>query len=208
LNTGYPARFAAADLLSEPITGVQIDLLEDSPDVLCIDTTFAASRPGTLHGVGGWFNAQLSPSTEMSNSPIDPDRIRRRQVFFPIERPVPLKAGDRVDLTMRIRPEERIVSWTVRVGSGGTPVMRSVHSTLKGMLLDPADLRMTDPAYRPALTDRGVARRSVLELCDGSRTLGDIETEVFTRHRELFGSAAEAAVFVSEVVTRYTHDAR
>jgi hypothetical protein len=74
------------------------------------------------------------------------------------------------------------------------------------MIIDGADLEMTDPAYRPVLTDRGVARRSVLELCDGARTLAQIEAEVFARHPGLFASAGEAAVFVGEVVTRYTHD--
>jgi hypothetical protein len=44
-------------------------------------------------------------------------------------------------------------------------------------------------------------------LCDGRRTLDEIEREVFARHGALFASPAEAALFVSEVVTRYTRDA-
>ena len=79
---------------------------------------------------------------------------------------------------------------------------------LKGMLVEPADLRVTDPAYRPTLTDRGVARRSVLELCDGIRTLAELEAEIYRRHPRLFRTAADAAVFVGEVVARYTHDAK
>jgi hypothetical protein len=74
------------------------------------------------------------------------------------------------------------------------------------MLMDPADLRRTDPEYRPALTPRGAARLSVLTLCDGRRRLHDIEAGVYDRHRDLFASAAEAAEFVAEVVTRYSTD--
>ena len=206
-NTGYPTRFDASQLLCAPVTGCRIDLATSAPPVLRIDASFTAVRPGTLSGVGGWFTAQLSPSITLSNSPLDLRQIHRRQVFFPIEREEPLDAGDRIDLSMRILPDDPIVSWTVDLTRQAGPAARFSHSTLKGMLFDATDLRMTDPEYRPRLTDRGVARRSVLELCDGSRTLAQIETELFERHRALFPSPAEAAVFVSEVVSRYTDDA-
>jgi hypothetical protein len=60
------------------------------------------------------------------------------------------------------------------------------------------------PRSVPVLTDRGEARRSILELCDGIRTLADVEREVYDRHPSLFKSRDEAAAFVAEVVTRYT----
>jgi protein arginine N-methyltransferase 1 len=206
-NTGYPTRLAPSQLLSEPQRGVSLDLTVDSPYPLRIEAAFTVARKGTLDGIGGWFAAQLSPSTVLTNSPLDPNRINRRHVFFPVESPVAVGEADRVELGMQILPDESIVSWKVAVHrTAGLPV-RFSHSTLNGMLIDPADLRMTDPACRPALTERGVARRSVLELCDGARSLAQIEAEVFARHPGLFGSTAEAAVFVGEVVTRYTHDA-
>jgi SAM-dependent methyltransferase len=206
-NTGYPTRFAADHLISPPATGCRIDLAAASPGVLRIDVSFTAARPGILGGIGGWFHAQLSPSTTVSNSPLDPGRIRRRQVFFPIERQVPVEAGDRIAVAMRILPDEHIVSWTVDVSPRTGPAVRFAHSTLKGMLMEARDLRMTHPGYRPVLTTRGAARRSVLELCDGARTLAQIEAEVFARHADLFGSAADAAVFVGEVMAESTHDA-
>jgi protein arginine N-methyltransferase 1 len=206
-NTGYPTRLAPGQLLSAPHTGVRIDLGTDVVYPLRIDATFAVGRAGTLDGIAGWFAAQLSPSIAVSNSPLDPERITRRQAFFPIDRPVAVAAGDRVDVAMRILPDESMVSWIVTVHPAAGSPIRFSHSTLKGMLLSGTELRMTDPAYRPSLTDRGVARRSVLELCDGARPLSQIEAEVFARHPALFRSAAEAAVFVAEVVTRYTRDA-
>ena len=205
-NTGYPTRFTTDQLLAEPATGCEIDLARNAPDLLRIDLNFAAARSGTLHGIGGWFRAQLSPSVSLSNSPLESRPIRRRQVFFPIEQPVPLAPGDVIGLAIRILPSEKMVSWNIEVRPRSGSSVRFAHSTLKGMLIDPAELRMTDPSYRPALTDRGVARRSVLELCNGVRTLAEIEAEVLARHPAIFESAAAAAVFVAEVVTRYTHD--
>jgi hypothetical protein len=43
----------------------------------------------------------------------------------------------------------------------------------------------------------------VVNLCDSVRTLTEIEDEVFRRHPDLFRNR-EAAVFVAEVVTRYS----
>lgn len=206
-NTGYPTRLAPHQLLSEPQPGASLDLGADLQYPLRIDTIFTVRRTGTLDGIAGWFAAQLSPSTTLSNSPVDPHRITRRQAFLPIESPVAVGEGDRVEVSLRILPEESIVSWTVTIHPTAGSSVRFAHSTLKGMLLTGADVRMTDPAYRPALTDRGVARRSVLELCDGARSLAQIEADVFARHPDLFRSPAEAAVFVGEVVTRYTQDA-
>jgi protein arginine N-methyltransferase 1 len=208
-NTGYPTRFAADHLLADPATGTTVDLTHGSRGggPLRLDTSFAMQRAGVLHGIGGWFGAQLSPSVRVSNSPLDPCRIARRQAFFPIEAPVAVAEGDRVHLTMRILPDELVVSWAVTVEPRRAAATTFRHSTLNGMLLNPATLRMTAPDYRPVLTDRGLARRTVLELCDGARTLAQIEAEVHRRHAGLFGSDGEAAVFVGEVVTRYTRDA-
>jgi hypothetical protein len=44
----------------------------------------------------------------------------------------------------------------------------------------------------------------VLDLCDGVRTLSDVEAELQQRHPELFPNRTDAAVFVAEVVSRYS----
>ena len=205
-NTGYPARFAPSHLLAAPQRGIALHPGEPTSYPLRIDATFEVTRPATLDGIGGWFDARLAPGVAMSNSPIDSDRILRRQAFLPIPAPVAVAGGDRIDVRLRILPDDVVVAWTVTVQPMSGEPVSFTQSTLHGMLLDAADVRMTDPRYRPALTERGAARRTTLELCDGTRTLADIEAEVFDRHRPLFTSAAQAAVFVGEVVTRYTRD--
>jgi len=205
-NTGYPARFAGSQLLARPHRGVALDLGGSVVSPLRIESAFEVERSATLDGIAGWFSAQLSPSVGISNSPLDPDRIGRRQVFFPVASPIAVTRGDRIELAMRVLPETLVISWTVTVHPvKGAPVTHA-QSTLTGMLIDPADIRLTNPHYRPTLTTRGIARRTVLDLCDGTRRLSAIEEEVFARHRALFRSAEEAAVFVGEVVTRYTRD--
>jgi hypothetical protein len=84
-------------------------------------------------------------------------------------------------------------------------VSRQAHSTLGGMLTSRDDLVRVDPDFVPALTPRGRGRLTILQLCDGTRTLREIEDEVFARHRDLFTARGQAAAFVAEVVSGYTH---
>jgi hypothetical protein len=112
---------------------------------------------------------------------------------------------DSIRVGIRILPREVVLAWDVRVERQGRVVAEHRHSTWQGMLVTREDLSLTNPGHAPTLTPRGLARRTVLELCDGHRLLGDIESEVHRRHADLFASAAEAAEFVAEVVTRYAN---
>jgi protein arginine N-methyltransferase 1 len=206
-NMDYPVQLTADQMLSDPQAGCRIDLSSDHRGPLRIDRRFTVSRQGTLDGIAGWFSARLSPGVSITNSPLDRDRIARRQTFFPIGTPTVVAPGDRVDVRMQILPADLIVSWRVVVEARGRPPVRFSHSTLAGMLLDRDTLAMTDPVYRPALSEHGRARRFVLELCDGARALRDIEAEVYQRHRALFATRDAAAVFVGEVITRDTRHA-
>ncbi len=206
-NSGYPVRLAPRHLLALPVDARRVDLRDVTSAPLRLEASFTIERNGELHGLAGWFAAQLSPSVEMSNSPLDPQRILRRQTFLPIAQPTRVSRGDEVRATIRILPEPIMAAWSVTIARRGTAPITFEHSTLRGMLIDHHEMHLTDPAYRPRLTDRGAARRTVLELCDGHRTLAEIEAAVFERHGDVLGSRDAADIFVSEVVTRYTRDA-
>jgi protein arginine N-methyltransferase 1 len=143
----------------------------------------------------------------MSNSPLSEQRIDRRNVFFPLDRPVPVQTGDSVTVTMHILPTQIAVTWTIEIRKNDASIPASIrftHSTLKGMLISREDLRRTHPAFVPTLTPWGTARLTVLTLCDGNRPLAQIEQELLSRHPDLFPSRSNAAMFVAEVVTRYS----
>jgi SAM-dependent methyltransferase len=204
-NSGHPRTLSADQLLAAPVAGGEIDLHADNTR-LSVSAEMPIVRAGTMHGIGGWFNAALAPDVTMSNSPLAADRIVRRGVVFPVRHAVTVTAGDRVRVRMRILPADLLVSWTVEVYHGGAaePHERFEQSTLRGMLIEPASLRRTSPQYVPRLTPRGKARLSVLELCDGRRPLAEIEREIFERHQALFRDSGEAALFVAEVVAGYS----
>ena len=141
----------------------------------------------------------------MTNSPLSPGRIQRRQIYFPLNRSVDVKEGDCVRVRMVVRPADALVNWNVEVIDPASQVSKAAfrHSTWKAMLLAEEDLLRIQPGFKPKLVPRGEARRTVVNLCDGVQTLTEIEDEVFRLHPNLFRTREEAAVFVAEVVTRY-----
>jgi len=210
-NTGYPVKLQSQQLLATPAMIASLATDECPALIHGAEASMNVQRAGMLHGIGGWFCAQLSPRVTMSNGPLDAQRIGRRNVFFPIDKPVAVDKGDRVRVSMTIQPRDTMVTWRVEVcdqrspPDGGEVVRaRFVHSTFKGMLLCEEDLARERPGFVPSLTPRGEARGSILELCDGRNSLAEIEQEVYRRHPQLFTSQGQAAAFVAEVVTRYT----
>jgi len=211
-NTGYPVKFNPEHLLGAPEVAWSVDPSSCDGGSLSMRAQLNVTRPGTLHGIGGWFVAQLSPHVTMSNSPLVAQRINRRNVFFPLDRPISVQKDDLVFVSMYVLPTQVIVSWNVEVWrtdphdpthTKKTKLGQFSHSTLNGMLISREDLQRTKPTSIPTLNPWGQARLTVLTLCDGQRRLADIEQEVLRRHPKLFPSLTEAATFVAEVVTRY-----
>lgn len=201
LNTGYPRVIDRGQLLTDTAVRSDFDPSAGVP-LLRLRGEVTIGRRGIVHGIGGWFETELSRGVLLTNSPLASERIERRNVFLPIERAVAVDPGDRVSLHVRVRPDDLLVSWDIDIHTA-RGVERMRHSTLDGMLLSREDLQRQNPSLAPRLTPRGLARRSVLDLCDGARPLPEIEREVYDRHRSVFASRGEAQAFVAEVIARY-----
>ena len=78
----------------------------------------------------------------------------------------------------------------------GTRVNTFSHSTFKSLFVSREELAAADPRRVPNLDAWGLARRAVLEFCDGRRTLSEIETELRRHHGDLFPGRGEAQAFV------------
>lgn len=204
-NTGYQVNLVPESVCGDAVAIADIDLDHADAGVFHGEATALVHRPCTMHGLGGWFTAELAAGISMTNSPLAPEKIQRRQVFFPIDRAIEVAKGDLVKIRMMIRPVDSIVNWNVEVVDGNSGARKDSfrHSTWKGMLLTSEDRHLTQPGFKPKLIPRGEGRKTVVNLCDGVRTLAEIEDEVFRRHPDLFQTREEAAVFVAEVVTRY-----
>ncbi len=201
-NSGYPRHLEAAHLLSDGQKVARLVPGEVCPSFIMSAEALIARR-GTLHGVAGWFSADLGDAATLTNAPGDPARIQRRNALFPISEPLAVQPGDRVRTQMIVRPGDGLIKWTIERCAGSEVTHRFEGSTFDGMLISTDAVRRTRPSFVPTLTAHGRARRLVLELADGQRTVGDIERVLFERHRPLFNGPADAGRLVAEVITRY-----
>jgi protein arginine N-methyltransferase 1 len=205
-NSGYPVKFRAEDVLGTPLNLASLQLGTSTHSNFTAEASTTITRQGILHGLGGWFSAQLSPSTTMTNSPLAAHSINRRNVFFPLDHPVMVEPGDCIKIQMHVISSEPIVTWRVHVlaAETGSEKASFVQSIWNGAIVCQEDLLRTQLQHVPNLSPRGRARLTVLNLCDGVRAIAEIERETFNRHSDLFRTADEAALFVAEVVTRYS----
>jgi protein arginine N-methyltransferase 1 len=205
VNSGCVVKLQLPDLIAEPQCGATLEPWSDS--LLRLQMVFSPKRSGILHGIGGWFSAQLSETTTLSNSPTASERINRPNVFFPISQPIPITQRDQVRVGMRILPAHPIIAWNVSVNDDSEPAASKAsysHSTFEGTLICKEDLEKGLPTYIPKLDKWGKARLSLLSLCNGDCSLQEIEREVYRRHPDIFGGLSEAEAFVAEGVTKYS----
>jgi protein arginine N-methyltransferase 1 len=204
LNTGYPTEKRPRRLFGKPARMFTLDLTELTPERLHGEAEIEVTAAGLMHGLSGWFAAELAPGIVMTNSPFSKGRIGRRAAFLPLEKPFALRKGDRLKITMGMIPAQTMLTWKVTVlNSRGIEKGRCVHSTLKGMLLVPEDLAKTRPDFVPRLSDWGEARRSVVNLIDGKRSVAEIEKALLKFHPDLFSSLSGASAYVAEVLGPY-----
>jgi hypothetical protein len=193
----------ASSLLAEPARVARLELADVPPDVLALTATFTAARAGVLHGWGGWFSAQLSPGVSVSNAPTDPLRIERKQQLLPLDYPVAIAAGTRLDVRLVVRPREEELAWsTVIAPPGGAPPLTLHQATFLGRPMTRASLDARRGDHRPVRSAWGDARAAILALCDGTHAVAEIEAHVLERFGALFASPQLASAFVREVLAQ------
>lgn len=161
------------------------------------------TRAGTLHGIGGWFRAELSPSVELTNAP--PSRTPNwSHVFFPIERPISVAAGQELSLRIRSTGNGGVWSWRVDPGRNAPVGRRGVEqSTLWGYPAGSDDLRKRSGSFRPRRGVRGEVAARILALADGSRSVDEISSTILDERPDAFARERDAADRVRSIVHDY-----
>jgi len=199
-NTRHPMRLEAAELLGPPVHLGDIDLYADDGKLLSWKASLPIERPGTLHGIAGWFECELAPGVWMTNSPLAARPIQRPQAFLPLREGMPLDAGQHLAVSIVAKPQEEILAWTVDAPDG----RRVNQTTWQSAPLMPERLRRASPDRVPMKNREGLARLTVLGYCDGQRTAREIERLVLAEHPDLFPSPEESSRFVAHVLEKDT----
>jgi SAM-dependent methyltransferase len=201
VNAKYAVELPETELLGAPVVLGDIDLHADNPDFLSWTATLSIARDGVMHGLVGWFEAELADGVWMTNSPLSDQAIRRPQAFLPIDEAVAVKTGDSINAKVMTRPADNLIAWVVEFPASGK---RYSHSTWQQMPLSRDDLTRSRPDRVPRVSRYGKARSIVLRYCDGRRTAGEIEATVLRDHPHLFPSKEEISRFVTHVLARDT----
>jgi protein arginine N-methyltransferase 1 len=95
-------RVAPDRLLGDPRRWVELDYRSVTDANVSGTVAWTSEREGTLHGVCAWFDATLVGDIGFSTAPTEPERIYGSG-FFPLEAPVPVAVGDRIELRLDAR---------------------------------------------------------------------------------------------------------
>lgn len=82
---------------------------------------------GAMDGFVGWFRARLSPSSTLTNDPLDPRRMARWVNFYPLRRRVEIAEETQVECHIDVRPADELVIWQVEVDQVSQGRQSSFH---------------------------------------------------------------------------------
>ena len=161
---------------------------------------------GEAHGLVGWFDADLGHDVTFTNAPGAPELIYG-QAFFPWSRPVTLRIGDAVSVSLRaiLVGEDYVWTWDTRVVDATTGETRADfhQSSFFGAPLSPATLARRSADHVPTLNEDGRLDRLILELLDEHAPLGRIADEVFAKFPGRLATREAALARVADLSTRY-----
>lgn len=192
----YSFAIGTEGFLAEPEVAFAHDLRTTRETSVACDLAFRIERSGLLHGLGGWFEADLAEGVRLSTAPGLPETTWR-QVFFPLSRPLEVKAGEILNASVRGAVRDRGFCWTWTVGA-------LEHSNFRclGLFPEPAEEERI-----PGLPDEKRATVFVLAQCDAKRTLGETAERLSAEFPALYPDASRAMPKVLEVLREYTKPA-
>ena len=188
----------SAKPLAAPFMATHIELCENTEARSGLQGRAVITRQGALHGLVGYFRAGLSPSVILSTAPEEP-RTHWKQTFFPLGEEVPVEAGDEVRCKLKAIPQMDTMSWQwdTSVHRQGTVIAAFSQSDLR---ISKEDLVVGREDFRPVLSRKGEIARRVVDLCDGSRSIGEIAALLRAEYPEKYGSLKEAMQGVASIV--------
>jgi protein arginine N-methyltransferase 1 len=118
LNSVQMPHLHSDDFVGAPALLVSTDLASAGDPDFEADVRTTVTRDGLLHGICGWFSAQLSAGVVLDNEPPSV-KSSWAHAFFPLPRPVPVRPGDDVWIRIQSAAGGTIWRWRTEVHRGG-----------------------------------------------------------------------------------------
>ena len=194
-----------AQLLSEPETWGVIDYLRVQSANLDNSLQFTLHRKGTMHGYYVWFDGEMMDRLGYSNAPNLPELVYGR-TFFPLEQPVEVEPGERVDLRLstKLMDGNHFYRWDSRFMDGeGALRAHFRQSTFNSRPIQRRHLQASQSSYVAALSKNGEAAQTVLNAISRAQSLGDIAQLLVRDFPRLFDTPASATDYVMKLIGKY-----
>jgi len=88
-------------LMAKPVSIARIDLSKQLDQSFNARAYIQIDKPGTLHGVTGWFHTQLCSGIEITTAP-DKPATHWKQAFFPFKDKIDVIMGDVLDWSVHV----------------------------------------------------------------------------------------------------------
>jgi len=199
VNNFHPLKLHEGTFLAEPKRVNRIVFAETTSKEIETELSVYAQRKGKLHGLAGWFNAELMPGFAISNGPND-KASHWGLAFFPIDKPVLVEKGNRIAAKIQSTGNGEYWNWRVEVNGN-----KFEHSSRRGSLQSAAAPPALSEHLAPSLSRRGEIERFVLSHFDGQKHIGDLASELLQQFPAEVTSKHQAATIVGEAVCRYTN---
>lgn len=173
-NTWIKARLTPEQLAAEPQLWTALDYASIRDTNVSSVMEWTIDRDCTLHGLGAWFDTELTEAFGFSNAP-DAPRALYGQVFMPFAESLECEAGETVLVDLRAHLVNDDYVWEWRTQHRDT---RFSQSTFAGTVLSAERLRRGAEGYTPRLSPEGCADAFVMAAMDGHATVGDIARQL------------------------------
>ena len=197
LNSKHAVTLDPHALLAPAFASDKIDFHCGAPEVVKLAGRFKSDRAGVMHGLAGFFTAELCAGVTITNAPGAAQAIARPQAFLPLLKPVPVAAGDLIEVSVTARPDDELIAWEVNIPARAS---RFRQSTFMGELFGVCPIAGGDPAQRPVPRRDAAARSMVLSYCDGIRSAAEITAAVCHDHPHLMPTVDELHRLVARVL--------
>jgi protein arginine N-methyltransferase 1 len=193
--------------LSEPASLAQAELAQIDGEDINGGSSFVVKRKGIVHGFGGWFTAELAEGIDLSNVP--PSRTPSwSHTFLPLESPLQVETGDRLELT--ISTSHHAARWQWQVTHYPLPAAgqaESAGSVLPEQTTQAGELSAFvttgDLSRVPKRNTNGDIDLFILQRINGRLTISEIVRQTQKQFPDKFDSHARIVERIHRLITLY-----
>jgi protein arginine N-methyltransferase 1 len=204
LNTSYGVSLEPSQLLSPPRLHTELETSTLETDRFTGALSLPIRRSGTLAGLAGWFEAELSRSARLSNAP----GVRGSpwgQALLPVA-PIAVRRGDQLAVRIALLRDpwgNAFWRWEGALRRAGTVAARFEHNTLRSLYFTRDVLRTSFRDYVLPRTPRLQADRLALALMGTGASVAAVAGRLRGAFPREFPSERDALRHACELAERY-----